>query len=203
MFEVPEICPVCAGTIRVRDGDRDIHVGQRTVTVRSSQPTCEQCGEVFFSPADMDALQQRASDEIRARERLLSPEAIRAVRNSLGLTQSQFEALLNVGAKTVVRWERGTVFQNPATDTLIRVIRDVPAAVHYLAQQRGVAVTPFSRTWHLTSSIPQSSPVPNLHYFAADEARETPVLPLPGGRASENAFHESDAALPSLLKAIG
>jgi DNA-binding transcriptional regulator YiaG len=53
-------------------------------------------------------------------------------RSSDSVVPSTFERVLRVGPKTVVRWERGTVFQNRATDTLLRMIRDVPAAREYL-----------------------------------------------------------------------
>ena len=43
--------------------------------------------------------------------------------------------------KTVVRWEKGTVFQNAATDALLRLVRDLPGAAEYLAARRGVALS--------------------------------------------------------------
>ena len=53
---------------------------------------------------------------------------LRAIREGYGLTQDALEQLLRVGPKTVVRWERGTVCQSAAVDTLLAVLRDEPAA---------------------------------------------------------------------------
>lgn len=93
-----------------------------------------------MSPDDLDELQIRANELIRKEEGLLFPQQIEGIRNQLGLTQPQFERLLGVGPKTVVRWEKGTVFQNSATDSLLRVLRDVPEAAAYLASRQSVAL---------------------------------------------------------------
>jgi len=133
-------CPICGGAISITAKLREVHIGKRTVDVHYEAPECEQCGEAFYSPEDMDALQSRASQTIRTREGLLQPDAIRRLRDSMGLSQVDLEQLLGVGPKTVVRWERGTVFQNAATDSLLRVLAAIPAAVRYLATIRGVQV---------------------------------------------------------------
>jgi transcriptional regulator with XRE-family HTH domain len=77
---------------------------------------------------------------IRADLGLLMPKEIKAIRESLDLSQADFELLLGVGQKTVVRWEKGTVFQNRATDTLLRALRDVPGVAEYLGARTGVSV---------------------------------------------------------------
>ena len=89
-------------------------------------------------PGQMDAAQRIAAAQMRATAGLLEPEEIKAIRQNVGLTQPTFEILLGVGPKTAVRWERGTVFQNAATDKLLRLVRDVPGAAEYLATQHGV-----------------------------------------------------------------
>jgi HTH-type transcriptional regulator/antitoxin MqsA len=88
----------------------------------------------------MDATLRRASDAIRKEEGLLSSRAIRGIRAKLGLTQHEFEKLLGVGPKTVVRWEKGTVFQNRSTDSLLRVIDALPESARFLARLHGVRI---------------------------------------------------------------
>ena len=140
-----ESCPICGGRISLVTSNREVRIGKRSVSVRAELPTCSKCGEVYLSPDEADQLQRRAATAIREQDNLMSPERIRRLRQKLGLTQTQLEKLLGTGAKTVVRWERGTVFQNVATDSLLRVLAHCPQAVHFLAQLRGVRVTPFSR----------------------------------------------------------
>jgi HTH-type transcriptional regulator / antitoxin MqsA len=92
----------------------------------------------------MEAVQMLASEKIRDREGLLRSSEIHSIRSRLHLSQQQFEQLLGVGPKTVVRWEGGTVFQNRATDSLLRLIADVPDVVPYLARRNGVELVPAS-----------------------------------------------------------
>ena len=68
------------------------------------------------------------------------PDQIRGIRQGLGLTQDAFEKLLGVGPKTVVRWEKGTVFQNRSTDSLLRVVAAHPESARFLALLNGVSL---------------------------------------------------------------
>jgi HTH-type transcriptional regulator/antitoxin MqsA len=82
----------------------------------------------------MERTQQRAVAQIRAEEGLLTPDDIRRIRGKYGLSQARLEALLRTGPKTVVRWERGTVFQSAAADTLLRLLDQDPAILQALTR---------------------------------------------------------------------
>lgn len=126
-------CAECGGKIARRQTIVAVPVGARgAIDVSRRLQRCEACGEIHYSAGEAEAVRREANDEVRRREGLLFPEEIKELRTALGLSQVEFERLLRVGPKTVVRWERGTVFQNRATDTLLRTIRDVPAARAYL-----------------------------------------------------------------------
>jgi len=133
-----ERCPECGSTVNLVRERTDIAVGKRSVSVDVVRYRCGGCGEAFYSPEQMDAAQLAASNEVRRQDGLLMPSQIQEIRSKYGLTQSQLEQLLGVGPKTVVRWERGTVFQNQSTDALLRVLDAVPEAVSYLAELHGV-----------------------------------------------------------------
>jgi HTH-type transcriptional regulator / antitoxin MqsA len=107
--------------------------GREPIVVWRDLQRCSSCGETYFGPDDIDAVHRAAADVVRANEGLLSPEEIRELRESLHLSQAAFERLIGAGAKTVVRWERGTIFQSKVTDTLMRVLRAVPEAREFLA----------------------------------------------------------------------
>lgn len=127
------VCAECGGNIARRLATVAVPVGARgTIDVSRRLQRCESCGEIYYAAGEADAVRREANDEVRRREGLLFPEEIKELRTALGLSQAEFERLLRVGPKTVVRWERGTIFQNRATDTLLRTIRDVPAARAYL-----------------------------------------------------------------------
>jgi putative zinc finger/helix-turn-helix YgiT family protein len=86
----------------------------------------------------MDAVLRRATARIRAEDGLLAPEQVKALRTRLGLTQPEFERLLGVGKNTCVRWERGTIPQSAATDSLLRLIDRFPENADFLGELHGV-----------------------------------------------------------------
>ena len=133
-------CPLCGGRLVAVSEVREIRIGSRAARVRDRFQRCAGCAEELYEPGQMAATQRRASDRIRAEEGLLMPHEVREIREQLGLTQQALERLLGVGPKTVVRWERGSVFQNRATDSLLRIIRAFPAASQFLAERHGVAL---------------------------------------------------------------
>lgn len=53
---------------------------------------------------------------------------------------SSLERLLDLGEKTVVRWERGTVVPNAIANTALQMLRDVPGNFEYLAARRGIQI---------------------------------------------------------------
>jgi HTH-type transcriptional regulator/antitoxin MqsA len=133
-----EHCPVCDGAVVLTRETRDISVGMRTVAVEHEFHRCEPCAEEFFEPEMMDAVLRRATNRIREEDGLLTPREIADLRRTLGYTQAEFETILNSGAKTVTRWERGTVAPTGSTDTLLRVLRKHPDLAHELAGERGI-----------------------------------------------------------------
>lgn len=134
-----ESCVACGHTAELIEEEREVVVRNRTARVPEQFWRCSSCGEEHLSPEQMRAAQERAVRAIRAEEGLLQADEISTLRHALGLTQAEFELLLGVGPKTVVRWERGTVFQSRAMDTLLRVLRDHPEVSRSLVRERGLA----------------------------------------------------------------
>jgi len=129
---------MCGGRLESLAERREVKVGNRSARVMDQFSRCAACAEEFYAPGQMDAALRLASDVIRRDEGLLLPEQIRQLREGLGLSQRAFERLLGVGPKTVVRWEKGSVFQNRATDSLLRVVAGFPQVAAFLAELHGV-----------------------------------------------------------------
>lgn len=134
-------CFLCGSPMHLVREKAEMQMGSRSATIDVERMRCDACGEVFYTPEQMDFAQRNLAAELRSQEGLLRPEQIRAIRDKYGLTQVQLEQLLGVGPKTVVRWERGTVFQNRATDELLRMIEAVPAAFDFLARRHDVRIS--------------------------------------------------------------
>jgi HTH-type transcriptional regulator/antitoxin MqsA len=133
-------CVLCGGIARGVKEKREIRIGNRVASVDDEFMRCESCGEEFYIADQMQQAQERAGNIIRAEEGLLASRDIRRIRDRYDLTQAELERLLGVGPKTVVRWERGTVFQNSATDTLLRLVDALPEVAALLGQWRGVHI---------------------------------------------------------------
>ena len=135
-------CTTCGGSVVRSRSTYTAVVRQHTVPIEGVFLHCTECSEFFFAPGEVDAVMDRVAAVVRQEEGLLQPAEIRALRARLGMTQEEFEAFLGVGPKTVTRWEKGTVYQNKATDTLLRLLADVPEAVRHLQARRAQAAIP-------------------------------------------------------------
>lgn len=131
-------CYVCGGKMREVRATSRISMGSRAATVNAARLRCEKCGEEVFTPKQMDAAQVSAARALRQAAGLLAPAKIREIRQRYRLTQAELEALLGVGPKSVVRWERGTVCQSGAADTLLRLLDSSPFVFEHLAQKSEV-----------------------------------------------------------------
>lgn len=93
---------------------------------------CDSCGNDVMSAEMATKLGKALEARYRESVGLLSPDAIKAVRKSIGMNQKEFESLLGVASPTVSRWETGAMLQSKTADKLIRLIRDVPEARKHL-----------------------------------------------------------------------
>lgn len=136
----PESCPQCGrGPVRDVELRREFLVGRWSTEIAHECCVCDACGEEFYDPHQAEVSELKAVAAVRAKVGLVAPERIRALRSRYGLSQAQLERLLGIGAKMVVRWERGTVLPSLAASRLIEVLDDVPVTVfRKLAAKRGV-----------------------------------------------------------------
>lgn len=133
-----EPCPVCGGSADFTAEVRPMNVGGRSVDVPDEFYRCRNCAEEYYHPGMLDTVLKRAIARVREEDDLLTPDQVRAVRRKFGLTQPEFERLLGVGANTVVRWERGTVPQGSAADSLLRLLDAFPENARFLGELHGV-----------------------------------------------------------------
>jgi HTH-type transcriptional regulator/antitoxin MqsA len=129
----PSTCGACGGTVSVSHDALSLELRGETIVVPDLEhAVCMQCGEAFLDLKEAETLQREAIRRSKQTKGLLTPDEVRALRQSLGLSQAGFEKLLGVGPKTVVRWEKGTVFQSATADRLMRLIRAMPEVIGVL-----------------------------------------------------------------------
>jgi HTH-type transcriptional regulator / antitoxin MqsA len=142
MSAYSETCGGCGGTVSVSCDPISMELRGATIMVAGVEHgTCERCGEGFLDAHAMELLEREAVRQLRKIKGLLTSDEIKGLRRSLGLSQAAFEHLLGTGPKTVVRWEKGTVFQSATADRLMRVIKEMPEVIDFLSNLRVKQVT--------------------------------------------------------------
>jgi putative zinc finger/helix-turn-helix YgiT family protein len=91
-----------------------------TVWVKTPVMVCKNCGWQTLAEGQLDELGRRTADAYRKKHGLLTSAQIKAMRESLDMTQRQFAEFLRVGEASVKRWETWFV-QDASSDELIRV----------------------------------------------------------------------------------
>lgn len=119
---------------------RMVSLSHWSVEVEDRFLRCPSCGEKWYLPGWNETTQESAAKLIRQKYGLFSPDRIKLFRQRYGLSQGDLERLLGVGAKTVVRWERGLVVPGAATNKLLELIDTVPQAAKKLSEQQGVTL---------------------------------------------------------------
>ncbi|MGD0485036.1 MAG: type II TA system antitoxin MqsA family protein [Gemmatimonadales bacterium] len=142
-------CPFCgAKAVRVTSATRTVNAGDGArLTYRERLSHCARCGEEFFTHEQSLAASRSRAGVLRTHEGLLAPEEIRSIRGRYGVSQAELERMLGLGAKTVVRWERGTVRQSQAADLLLRIVAEDRRHAEKLAAGAGVTLAA-ARTVH-------------------------------------------------------
>ena len=133
MSTFPETCGECGSAVSPSTDPISVELRGQTVAVPNLEHSvCQRCGEVYLDLRGIQRLQSEAVRLSKQARGLLTPDEIRELRRSLGLSQASFEQLLGTGPKTVVRWEKGTVFQSATADRLMRLVRAKPELVSLL-----------------------------------------------------------------------
>ncbi|MFW6103233.1 MAG: type II TA system antitoxin MqsA family protein [Chloroflexota bacterium] len=118
-------CPYCESFIEPYEEtvEQTLPVRGESITVSGAVEHCPACKNALVSEQHDSATLERAYDVYRQRHGLLTPQEIRAIRESYGLSQRSLARLLGWGDITVHRYESGAI-QDAAHDSLMRLIRE-------------------------------------------------------------------------------
>jgi HTH-type transcriptional regulator / antitoxin MqsA len=134
-------CAVC-GSEKVKKIRRKFAATYNQVPIsipNAEMYACTACGERFFAPDQAKALSLAVKRQARVEAGLLTPEEIVAIRQKLGLSQSELERLFGLGSKVVTRWETGRVVQSKAADVALRLLALDPENLKRLRLRRDEA----------------------------------------------------------------
>ena len=136
-------CPLCGAPLDSVSEEREITIGRRSARALDEFGRCVKCGESFFyAPGQMDATLRRALKMQSAVRRAFCP---RRQSEESGRNWGSHSTSLRTSSEPAPRpWyagEKGTVFQNRSTDSLLRVIDALPeSAPAPLSRLHGVTL---------------------------------------------------------------
>jgi HTH-type transcriptional regulator/antitoxin MqsA len=134
-------CSECGGsTTRVKELKKAKYRDD-IVEVETELFRCDSCGEGLVTPEQMRLHARAVKNEVRRIHGLLPPEKIVAIRENLGLTQSEMEDALGTGPKVVVRWESGKVIQSRGHDNMFRLLDRDPSVLNSLRKIQDIRST--------------------------------------------------------------
>jgi putative zinc finger/helix-turn-helix YgiT family protein len=102
---------------------------------------CLDCDEKWVDPTMDKKNQPLINDALRKAKHLLTSEEIKEVLAALGLSETELESILGLGAKSFQRWKKGQIIQSPAADALLIAIQQHPDLIQVLAERRGISIT--------------------------------------------------------------
>lgn len=150
-------CAIC-GTgkgKKIRAAYRTNYAGQPVSLPSVERYRCDHCGEEFFDPKQSHLADTQVKNAVRQMQGLLPPEKIVAIREKLGLTQTQLEFLFDKGQKVVTRWESGRVVQPREADVLLRLLDRNPnmlEVLYAIAENRAKAQRKYARNAELVTA---------------------------------------------------
>jgi DNA-binding transcriptional regulator YiaG len=115
----------CGGRYALQSEAVTVRVSGMAADVERSFYRCEKCNHEQRTIDQRDSAEKSAIERIRLEYDLLTPRAIRNLREGLGLTVPQMADLCYGTPKGIVEgWEKGRYLQNKEADTLLRSLAD-------------------------------------------------------------------------------
>lgn len=154
MSNNPHICDFCGERAAIKTWQVESFLygsGEDRVELAASVPVwkCDACG-TSFTGEEAEELRHEA---VCAHLGRLTPNDIRAIRQSFGLSQDQFSELSGFGIASIKRWESANQIQNLSADRYLRLL-SMPEnfrAISALAGSRTSLKTTFR------TNLPESS----------------------------------------------
>jgi putative zinc finger/helix-turn-helix YgiT family protein len=139
---VKKFCPVCG-----KEQETEVIEKEEVSTVRGDEikafariRVCSVCGEELFDEELEEENIQRVYDIYRKKHGILSPEEIKNIRESYGLSQRAFAKLLGIGEASIARYETGALPEKSLSN-MIMLLKD-PKNMEKLLEKNEKALTP-------------------------------------------------------------
>jgi putative zinc finger/helix-turn-helix YgiT family protein len=126
-------CSRCGGVYRKQEAARTIRYPRHKATVNVESYVCVGCGDEFVTTEQMEVAYRRAAAQIRDSKGLLSAEDISAIARQYNVSLGLLGRLIGLKPEVVSRWSVGVAIQGRLADKFLRVVRQVPGVMEFLA----------------------------------------------------------------------
>ncbi|NNG67895.1 type II TA system antitoxin MqsA family protein [Caldanaerobacter subterraneus] len=137
-----KFCPVCG-----KEQETEVIEKEEVSNIRGDKikalariRICSICGEELFDEELEEENIQRVYDIYRKKHGILSPEEIKNIRESYGLSQRAFAKLLGIGEASIARYETGALPEKSLSN-MIMLLKD-PKNMEKLLEKNEEALTP-------------------------------------------------------------
>jgi HTH-type transcriptional regulator/antitoxin MqsA len=124
-------CPVCdSGRLLPKIGDylTTLPGGEKLNVPDISFAACDHCGEQTISLTESRKVEEFVAEHLE----LISPAELRAIREKLGVDQSEMSEALGLGAKTYHRWEKGNQIPSRSMGYYLRLLQKHPESFAWI-----------------------------------------------------------------------
>lgn len=121
----------CDCTTRIKE--ETYSVKGEPITIVANVSFCSECGEPIWDSIHDNENLAKAFNAFRKRHRFLLPKQIKAIRDKYNLSQNDFGLLLGLEAKTIARYEEGSL-QEVSHNNLI-ALADNPHNIEFLLEK--------------------------------------------------------------------
>lgn len=135
-----DVCPICG------EGSLTPHVERITAEhrgvsreIESHYSVCDHCGSEQAGPRELRANKRAMIAFKKEVDGLLTGAQVRALRERLGISQTEAARIFGGGPVAFSKYESDDVSQSDAMDRLLRLADELPEAFAILASEAGVS----------------------------------------------------------------
>lgn len=141
-------CPLCEkGRLQTHQEKTAVEYHGHSAELNSLYSVCDACGSEMATPAQTRANKRSMIAFKKRVDGLLTGADVRALRDRLGINQSQAASIFGGGPVAFSKYENDDIMQSEAMDKLLRLADEIPAAFDYLAGRHTLALPKHHQTW--------------------------------------------------------
>ncbi|MGU9958233.1 MAG: type II toxin-antitoxin system MqsA family antitoxin [Arenicellales bacterium WSBS_2016_MAG_OTU3] len=138
MTDIKNECPICEEGVLTHHNDvEEQEYRGQTRSIAFVYSECSACGSEQANAAQARANKRAMLAFKKEVDGLLTGQEIKALRKRYHLTQAQADSIFGGGPVAFSKYESDDVMQSEPMDNLLRVAREIPHAVVWLAQRAG------------------------------------------------------------------